>query len=121
MEFFIKKNNIFPLLLMKVINDGKENENEMKNILEKSTIEFSMISENTGIPLIHKQRAFITNSLNRENEWEGYYIFYQFTKKETAKSGRFRGEFTLNSNEGRLILPIRDDLFINIKDSIGIK
>lgn len=121
MEFSIKKDSTLPILLMKVINDGKNGKEIMENIIENAYIEFSMINEESGLPVIQKKRTFITNSLDDENNYDGFYVYYLFTKKDTSKRGRFKGEFTINSDKGRIIVPIREELYINIKDAISTK
>ena len=44
-------------------------------------------------------------------------IYFQFTARDTNTVGRYRGEFFINNDEGKLILPIREDLYINVQDS----
>jgi hypothetical protein len=46
-----------------------------------------------------------------------YYIYYQFTSQDTKKTGRYEGQFLFRNEEGVLILPIRERLFINIQES----
>jgi hypothetical protein len=52
-----------------------------------------------------------------------YYIYYQFTSRQTDTPGRYQGQFLiknsglLGTQQGSLIVPIREELYINIEDS----
>ena len=118
MEFFIKKNATLPVLKMQVVKDGRAEYQEFMDLLETSTIAFSMIDVATGIPKISSKPAYIVEKLFIEQQASPeYYIYYQFSAKDTNKPGRYTGEFVLRTNDGNLILPIRDELYINIQDS----
>ena len=52
MEFFIKKNATLPLLKLQVVKDGRSDYNNFMELLETSTIFFSMVNSETGIPKI---------------------------------------------------------------------
>jgi hypothetical protein len=88
-------------------------------LLETATISFSMINEATGIPKISNAPAYITDKIfddpNAERE---YYVYYVFSAKDTNKVGRYQGQFLLILDNGTLICPIREDLYINVLDSI---
>lgn len=118
MEFYIKKNATLPLLKMQVVKDGRSDYNKFMQLLEESSIFFSMVDIETGIQKIQNRPAGLVNKTfidpNAEPE---YYIFYQFSNFETKKPGRYEGQFIIINNEGTLILPIRDRLFINIQES----
>ena len=57
------------------------------------------------------------NFINETTPTE-YYVYYQFSEKDTNKPGRYEGEFMLKSDYGTLLLPIADKLFITINDSV---
>ena len=118
MEFFIKKNATLPLLKMQVVKDGRSTYNNMMNLIESSAIFFSMIDTETGIPKINTRPAGITKKTMIDPEAKDeYYVYYQFTNTDTKKPGRYEGQFLFRSDEGTLILPIRESLFINIQES----
>lgn len=52
MEFFIKKDATLPLLKMQVVKDGRSDYQSFMNLIETSTIVFSMVDVATGIPKI---------------------------------------------------------------------
>jgi hypothetical protein len=119
MEFFIGKNTTLPLLKMQIVKDGRDNDFiEFMNIIEKSTIYFSMIDVESGIPkVLSESGGFVSKTFLEPNAITEYYIYYQFNKKDTNKVGRFEGQFVLISEEGKLIVPIREKLYINVFES----
>lgn len=118
MEFFIKKNATLPILKMQVVKDGRSDYNRMMELIEGSAIFFSMVDVETGIPkLVTRPAGFVTKTLIDPNADPEYYVYYQFTNKDTNKIGRYEGQFLLRNDDGVLILPIRDKLFINIQES----
>lgn len=118
MEFFIKKNATLPLLKMQVVRDGRSDYLNFMKTIELSAIFFSMVDVDTGIPKISSRPAgFVEKTfvdLNAETE---YYIYYQFTSKDTNSVGRYEGQFMLKNDDGVLILPIRERLYINVQES----
>jgi hypothetical protein len=118
MEFFIKKNATLPVLKMQVLNNGRHEYKTFMNLLETATISFTMINEATGIPKIANAPAYITDKIfENPNADREYYVYYLFSQKDTNKVGRYQGQFVLALNNGTLICPIREDLYINITDS----
>jgi hypothetical protein len=116
MEFFIKKNETLPLLKMQVVNDGRSDYKTFMESLEVSTIYFSMVNIKNGIYKIHSSSANIVPIKLSEGAEPKYYIYYQFESENTNKIGRYKGEFLIKNDEGNLILPIREELFINIQE-----
>lgn len=117
MEFFIKKNATLPVLKMQVVKDGRAGYLQLMQDLEVSTIYFSMINVDTGIPKIVSAPCYITNLILPEGATPEYYIYFKFTEFDTDTPGRYQGQFLIKNDEGNLILPIREELYINIQDS----
>jgi hypothetical protein len=117
MEFYIKKNATLPVLKMQVVKDGRAGYMQLMQDLEVSTIFFTMIEEETGIPKIVSAPAEIVNLILPEGSDPEYYIYFKFTERDTNTPGRYQGQFLIKNDEGNLILPIREELFINIQDS----
>lgn len=118
MEFFINKNATLPVLKMQVVKDGRSDYHSFMNLIEKSGIFFSMVNVETGIPKITSKAAgFVSKMFDDPNTPTEYYIFYKFTKKDTQKTGRYEGQFILKNDEGDLIVPIREKLYINVNES----
>lgn len=119
MEFFIKQNTTLPLLKMQIVKDGKTNYRHICDIIERSSIYFSMVDDATGIPkIISAGAGFVNKVFIEPNSLPEYYLYYRFTKNDTNRSGRYRGEFTLLSDEGTLVVPLSDILYINIPENL---
>jgi len=118
MDFFIKKNATLPILKLAVIKDGRSDYNEFMDLIETSALFFSMVDIETGVPKISTRPAGFVEKVNLDPNAEvEYYIYYQFTNRDTNRVGRYEGQFLLRTDSGNLILPIQEKLFINIQDS----
>jgi len=118
MEFFILQNATLPLLKMQIVKDGRSDYVTFMNLLEVSNIFFSMINTATGIPKVVSAPASIVEKTYAElGTPTEYYVYFQFTAMQTNTPGRYEGQFLLSSDEGNLILPIREQLFINVQPS----
>ena len=121
MDFFIRQGATDPILKMRLIDDGKNDKSSFNELLENSDITFEMSDVKTGIPFILGapcQLALRTKKYNQTTD--EYYIIYRFTELQTSETGKFEGKFTiqfLDENQQpttKLIVPIRERLFINI-------
>ena len=126
MEFYIKKNATLPVLKMQVVKDGRAGYLQLMEDLEVSTIYFSMIDVETGIPKIVSGQCGITSLVLPEGAPTEYYVYFRFTERDTNTPGRYQGQFLIQSDKpcanqsveiGTLILPIREELYINVQDS----
>jgi hypothetical protein len=123
MEFFIRKNATLPVLKMQVVKDGRAGYQELMETLELSTIYFTMINEATGIAKIVSSPCSIVSLIQADGAPTEYYIYYQFTSRDTNTPGRYVGQFLikqsglLGTQQGNLIVPIREQLYINVEDS----
>jgi hypothetical protein len=118
MNFFIKKNTTLPLLKMQIVKDGRQDYQSFMELIEKSSIFFSMQDVDSGTPkIISKKAGFVSKKFIDPNTPTEYYIYYRFKKKDTNKAGRYEGQFLLKSEDGELIVPIRETLNINIEET----
>jgi hypothetical protein len=118
MEFFIKKNATLPLLKMAVVRDGRNDYNNMMDFIEQSSIFFSMVSVDTGIPKISTRPAgFVSVEQLDPNADPEYFVYYQFSPRDTNKVGRYQAQFLFRNDQGTMILPIREELYINVQES----
>jgi hypothetical protein len=118
MDFFIKKNATLPLLKLQVVKDGRSDYNNMMDFIEESAIFFSMVNTETGIPKISTRPCgFVEKILIEPNASPEYYVYYQFTPRDTNVPGRYEGQFLFRNDQGTLLLPIRERLFINVQES----
>jgi hypothetical protein len=119
-HFFIKKDSTLPILKMKVVNDGRYDYKKIFDRIENAAVTFSMVDEK-GRPRVYNQQGLII-SVDKENcaEDEEFYIGYQFTARDTKKVGCYKAEFRLDflDDGASLVVPIREELFVNVVDSI---
>lgn len=118
-HFFIKKNSELPILQMKVINDGRNDYKKIFNNLENAAITFSMMNIESNRYKVFNKQALIIPVLDETCGETEYYIGYKFSKNETNMAGTFKGEFKIDflDDGTSLVIPIYEDLFINIADS----
>jgi hypothetical protein len=119
MEFFIKKNANLPILKMQVVKDGRAGFQELMESLPVSSIYFSMKDTSTGIPKIVDAPCGIVSLDLPAGSTPEYYIYFQFTERDTNTVGRYIGEFLIKNDEGNLILPLREEIYINVQDSFS--
>ena len=118
MEFFIAQNSTLPILKMEFDFNGKSSVEDFNSVLENSTIFFSMKNaENGNLKIINKKAGFTNKIFTEPNAKVEYYLYYKFTLTDTNKVGRYEGEFSLMSEDGTLILPIKEKLYINVVEN----
>jgi len=118
MEFFIKKGATLPILKMQVVKDGRSDFHHFMDLLETSSIYFSMIDTATGVAkIIAKKADIVEKKFIEPTTPTEYYVYYKFTKNDTIRPGRYEGQFLFKNHQGNLILPLREQLFINIQES----
>lgn len=88
------------------------------SLIEQSALFFSMVDVETGVPKITSRPAGFVEKTNVDpNAEPEYYLYYQFQNRDTNRIGRYEGQFMLRSDDGVLILPIREKLYINVQES----
>ena len=117
MEWFIKQNSTLPVLKFQIVKDGRAGYQQLMEDLEVSTIFFTMIDVETGIPKIVSAPCSIVPLILPEGSSPEYYVYFQFTSRDTNTPGRYQGQVLIKNDEGTLILPIREELYINIQPS----
>ena len=118
MEFTIGQNASLPVLKMQVVKDGTQNFDSMMEFIERSSIFFTMVNTENGIPKVYTKSAGFVEKLEMDpNSTPEYYVYYRFTTQDTSRIGRYEGQFMFINDTGTLVLPIRETLFINIVES----
>lgn len=118
MEFFIKKNATLPILKINVIKDGRSDYNRSMKFLSETDVFFSMVDTATNIPRITTRPAGLMSKLAPSTaSTSDYYVYYQFTPFDTKKVGRYKGQFLFRDDTGILILPLNEEIYINVTDS----
>lgn len=127
-EFYINKGSVLPVLRMELINDGRFDflkSDVIGKALQDSTITFTMKNVDTDILKVSNAKCNIVLADETGCE-EKYVIEYKWKERDTKEEGIFKGQFTINFNgnisengvsfpEGKLIMPISEDLIIYIK------
>lgn len=111
MEFFIRKNSTLPVLEVELIKDGRTDFNYTDSNLSGSTILFSMKDVDNQQYKVLNGTCIIDQTKNS--------IYYKFNKKNTIKTGRYVGEFSITNDQGKNILPIKENLYVNVLDSFS--
>jgi hypothetical protein len=121
MDFFIRQTSTEPVLKLKIIDDGTNDRSYFNDLLENSRITFEMFDVKTGEHQILNSPCALTNVTRKVNQTvDEYYIVYQFTEFDTMVKGRFEGVVTVQfldtdlNPTTKLIVPIKEKLFINI-------
>jgi len=124
MEFYINKNSTLPILKLELINDGRTDFNRLQDKIQNANITFTMTDVITGVKRIAKKPTFPMQIEPESCIGPEFYLTYRFSEKDTSIAGRYVGKFEINfeygfTNEneiGLLIVPIKEELFINILD-----
>jgi hypothetical protein len=119
MEFFINKGATLNPLKLELIQDGRNDFRKFYDQIQNANITFSMTDVITGIKRIGKKPAS-TSLLTPSNcMGDQYYLVYQFSEHDTQKAGRYIAQFeiTFLDGTGTLIVPIREQLYINVLDA----
>ena len=121
MDFFIRQGASDPILKMRLIDDGKNDKSSFNDLLENSDITFEMEDVKTGMFVILNSPCELVLRMKKYNQTtDEYYITHRFTETQTAEKDRFEGRVTIQfldvdlANTTKLIMPIREKLFINI-------
>lgn len=118
MDFYINKGATLPMLIMELIQDGRNDYKQFHEKIQNADITFSMWDVETGVKKIGCRPATClckTCDGSDCNE-EQYYIAYQFRERDTDRVGTYVGKFEIEflDGSGTLIVPIREELFIHV-------
>ena len=123
MEFFIRKNSLEPILKMQLIQDGRNDFRDFYEKLGNSVIAFSMKKVDTGeFVILNKAGGIVQKTSVDEIYPAEYYIYYRWQASDVMESGRYQGQFTVELLDQftELVVPIREDLYVNIEESFGV-
>ena len=127
-EFYINSGSILPVLRLELINDGRYDymkSDVIGKALQDAKVTFTMKNVDTDILKVSNAKCNIVLADETGCE-EKYVIEYKWKERDTKEEGIFKGQFTINFNgnisengvsfpEGKLIMPISEDLIIYIK------
>lgn len=126
--FTINKGAELPKLRMELIQDGKTDFRKYYLAIQAAdSVTFTMTNLETGIKKIAKAPAEVVYDEESGCD-ERYLLQYTWKKRDTNESGTFVGHFHIVFNDqivaegmtfpkGELIVPIQENLIIQINDS----
>jgi hypothetical protein len=120
MDFPINQNSLLPVLKLELINDGRNNFHHFYEKIQNATITFTMVDVETGVVKVAKQPASIFFDNTTSEYCEEYTIGYVWKRRDTSKVGKYRGLFEIEFQDGSgpLIVPIKEELYINIMEGV---
>lgn len=127
-EFYIIAGSTVPYLRMELINDGRTDflkSDIINKALQDATVKFSMKNTDTGVLKVSNALCDVVLAETDGCE-EKYIIEYRWKERDTKESGIYDGWFTIDFHgniteegvdypQGRLIMPISEDLKIIVK------
>jgi hypothetical protein len=127
-EFYIIAGSTVPYLRMELINDGRTDflkSDIINKALQDATVKFSMKNTDTGVLKVSNAQCDVVLAETEGCE-EKYIIEYRWKERDTKESGIYDGWFTIDFHgniteegvdypQGRLIMPISEDLKIIVK------
>ena len=85
MDWYIKKNATLPIIKLQVVKDGRSEYNNFMKLIEMSSIFFSMVDVDTGIPkIVSRPAGFVEKTFIDPNAEPEYYLYYQFSNRDTS-------------------------------------
>lgn len=124
MIFQINKGSTLPVLQMELVKTATLNIDKFNECIQNSDITFCLTNTKTGAKIIGGKPADCLLKYNpMSDSSEEYLLSYKFTEKETRTPGIYVGQFTINflDDYGKLIVPIKEELFVHILDSSNKK
>lgn len=121
MEFYIRQGATDPILKLRLVDDGKNDKSTFNDLLENSSITFEMFDVQTEqYHILNAECSLTTRTKKYDQTTDEYYIIYRFTEENTSIKGRFEGVVNIqfldveSNPTNKLIVPIKEKLFINI-------
>ena len=126
--FHINKGATLPTLKMEVINDGRNDFWKIFLALQNCDVRFSMWNSDTGIYKIANAKAEVVYDDDGGCE-DKYYIQYNWKKRDTNEPGKYNAQFKITFSDnievedytlpyGDLIVPVAEDLVVEINDAM---
>jgi hypothetical protein len=119
MEFFIRQKATLPYLELELVEDGFSDKSNFYDKLQNALVTFSMESvEGCVRSIICRPMEVIEDDCGKNcaNCQKKYKIIYKWRERDTLNKGRFLGNIEIDFLDGcgKLIVPIREKLYISI-------
>ena len=126
-QFNINKDATLPYLEIEPVMNGRNTFRKLYEALQNADISFSMKNIDTGIWKIANAQANIVNSTEQGCE-DRFKIQYRWKTRDTKEAGRYLAKFKIKFlndivsgdtifPKGELIVPIYEDIIVNIMDN----
>jgi hypothetical protein len=120
MEFYIKQNSTLPILKMEIIKDGRSDFNLNSFLSGTSTFLISSYDKSTDRFLFASKECYVSLEYSEFEGKDLYYLNYQFTNKDTLKTGRYEVQVSILSDQGVILLPLQDKYYVNVLESFSL-
>jgi hypothetical protein len=117
MEFYIKKNATLPILKVEICKDGRSDFNLNDFLNSNNTFYISLFDKSTDKILFASKECFVSTELSPFEGKTLYFLNYQFTNKDTFKTGKYEVQISVTTDNGVIILPLQEKFYVNILDS----
>lgn len=121
MEFYIKQNSTLPILKMEIIKDGRSDYNLNSFLSASTTFLISLYDRSNDKFLFASKECFVTSEYSEFEGKDLYYLNYQFINKDTTKVGRYEVQVSIPSDQGVIVLPLREKYYVNIVESFSLQ
>ncbi len=117
MEFYIKKNATLPILKVEICKDGRSDFNLNDFLDSNYTFYISLFDKSTDKILFASKECNVTTEVSPFEYKTLYFLNYQFTNKDTLKTGKYEVQISVTTDNGVIILPLQERFYVNILDS----
>ena len=126
-QFTINKEATLPYIELEPIVNGRYTFRKLYDAIQSASVTFSMKNIDTGIWKVANAKANIVPSNEKTCE-DKFKLQYQWKKRDTNEAGRFLIQFKITFSDdivsgdvsfpkGELIVPMSEDIIVNVKDS----
>jgi len=122
MEWFIKQNSTLPIFQVEISKNGRSDFNFNQNLSDSPNVYLSLYDSINQVYRVTSSQCYITSSASTTNSDDiTYYVNYQFTNRETKKTGRFELQLSIKDDYDDLVLPLSEKIYVNVIDSFSIE
>lgn len=125
MDFYINRGSTLPHLKVKIFSTDNTEFETLSKVIKTAKVTFSLKNITNNVYKIASKNCEVVAKhvgVDSFSDIYEYYIVYEFSKKDTNTTGTYIGEFNITFKDNicsTLIVPIKEDLFIHIMDSLN--
>ena len=121
MEFYIKQNSTLPILKVEMIKDGRSDFNLNSFLSGNTSFLISLYDKFTDTFLFASKECYVTTEFSIYEGKNLYFLNYQFSNKDTKKTGRYEVQILIPSEQGVILLPLQEKYYVNVLESFAAK